>query len=227
MTGNRYIALAGVFLTLVGLGGCNGFGGANSTNPGSTPNSSSQIVFRFVGNTGTPFVATMSTSRSSWTIRGVVPLNALVANGPTPNPIRIVATKASNDTRLLSVEVLSGFNVVNLATTSINYGTIVANVGNNKLSNLAPPANPDVRFYVKGPPDGTYNALVEDETTAYVLQAQSPTVILFDSPNGNSQTGRVDGTFTQVKGAPIEVDLFFNSQFVHASGSGTFSIKIN
>ncbi|HZP45693.1 MAG TPA: hypothetical protein VFB15_08590 [Candidatus Binataceae bacterium] len=217
--------IAGLVAAVLGAG-CNGLGGGNSTNPGSTPNSSAQLVFRFVGSTGVPFIATVSDPRSSWRLHGVVPLNVLIVNGPLPNPIRIIGTKVTNDTRLLSVEIIQGFNVKTIATTSTPYGTIVAGI-NGALPALGAPANPDVRFYVKGPPNGVYNALVEDESVAYVLQAASPTVILFDSPNGNSETGRVDGQFTQVKGAPIDIDLFFNNQFVHASGSGTFTIKIN
>lgn len=212
-------------ITLLLLTACNGLNGGNSTEPGSTANSSAQLDFRFVGNTATPFVTTISTADSSWQIHGVVPLNVVVVNGPTPNPIRVVATKISNDTRILSVEIISGFGVANVATTSVPYGLIVAATGNTTLASLAPPANPDVRFYVKGPPNGVYNALVEDETKAYVLQAQSPTVILFNTPN-NNQPGRVDGTFTQVAGAPLSIDLFFNDDYAHASGSGTVTVKI-
>lgn len=218
---NLLVALAAALLILPG---CNGFGTGNSTLPGSTPDVAQQVSFRFVGNAGTPFLATVTDSRSSWQMHGVVPLNVIIANGTHPN--RIVATKLTNDQRLLGVEIINGLGVGNVSSTFANYGLVVAGI-NGELDALAPPANPDVRFYVKAPPGGVFNALVEDESNSYVLQSTAPTVILYDSPNGNSQNGRVDGIFTRVTGGPFSIDLTFNKSFTHVSGSGTVTIKIN
>jgi hypothetical protein len=215
------IAIATAWLLLAG---CSGFGTGNSTQPGSTPNVASQTSFRFVGNVGTPFVATVSDTRSSWRFNGVVPLNVIIANGQTAN--RIVATKLTNDTRLLSVEMIKGIGVDSVSSTFANYGLVVGSVG-GELDALGPAANPDVRFYVKAPPNGVYNALVEDESNAFILQSAAPTIIFYDSPNGNSQSGRVDGLFTDVTGGSLSIDLTFNKAIVHAGGSGTVSIKIN
>jgi len=215
-----------VALTIPATIGCGGFGTGNATQPGSTSVSSPQIVFRMVGNTGTPFFAVITNNRSSWQIRGVVPLNIIIANGPVPNSNRIVATKLTNDTRLLSIEVISGFGVAQISSTFTNYGVIVGNIG-ARLDALAPAANPDVRFFIKNVNNGDFNAVVEDETKAYVLQSQSPTMILYDSPNGNSLTGRVDGIFNVLSGGPLALDLSFNGHVVTAAGGGTVSIKIN
>lgn len=213
-------------LALAALCGCNGFGSGNSTQPGSTPNVAAQTSFRMVGNIGTPFVATVSDQRSSWVIRGVVPLNVIIANGT--NPARIVATKLTNDDALLSIEVISGFGVASLSSTFSHYGMVVGSV-NGTLISLAPPASPDVRFYVNGPADGVFNAVIEDATTAFVLQARAPSVILYDSPNNNSLTGHVDGILNLVGGAggPLSIDLNFDGALVQAGGSGTITIKIH
>src|SRR4029077_12890064 len=127
---------------------CGGFGTGNATQPGNTPNTSTQIIFRMVGNIGTPFCATISNNRSSWQIRGVVPLNIIIANGPLPNSNRIVATKLTNDSRLLSIEVISGFGAAQIFSTFPNYGVKGGNIG-ARLDALAPAANPDVRFFIK------------------------------------------------------------------------------
>jgi len=217
---------AAVALTLLATIGCGGFGTGNATQPGSTPDQSAQIVFRMVGNIGTPFFATISNSRSSWQIRGVVPLSIIIANGPLPVSNRIVATKLTNDTRLLSVEIISGFDVAEISSTFTNYGVVVGGIG-SRLEALAPPAKPDARFFVKNANNGIFNAVVEDKTKAYVLQSQSPTMILYDSPNNNSPSGRVDGIFTEVSGGPLALDLSFNGHVVTAAGGGTVSIKVN
>jgi hypothetical protein len=219
---------AAIALASIATLGCNGFGTGNSTQPGRTPNTSQQINFRMVGNIGTPFLATISNKRSSWKIRGVVPLNIIIVNGPNPNSVRIVASKLANDTRLLSVEAISGFDVLELSSTFTNYGIVVANIGGT-ISALAPAASPDVRFFARNAGNGIFNAVVEDRTTAFVLQSQSPTLILFDSPNssGNPQSDRVDGIFNTVTGGPLALDLSFNGHVVSASGGGTVSIKVN
>lgn len=217
------LARTGTAIALLAALGCNGFGTNNSTEPGSTPNTQSQTAYRMVGNVGTPFSVLISDQRSSWQINGTAPLSIIIANGL--GPTRIVGTKTTNDTRLLSVELINGFDVKVISSTFANYGTVVASFG-GRLNTLAAPASPDVRFFVKGPAAGIFNAVVEDETTAYVLQSRAPTIILYDSPNNNSQYGRVDGIFTQVSsGGPLSIDLSFNGHITHAGGNGTVSIK--
>jgi hypothetical protein len=226
------VRLAGA-ITLTAMLGCNGFGVGNATSPGSTPSLSAQIVYRVVGNLGTPFVATISDSRSSWTINGVVPLNILVVNIPTispgvAGPTRLIATKLANDSTLLSIEIISGFDVRLVDSTFAHYGTVVGGL-DGELDALAPHASPDVRYFVKGPANGIFNAVIEDVTTAFALQSRVPTVILHDSPNGGSQSGRVDGIFNLVGGGgPLNIDLIFNGALVaHAVGGGTQIVKFH
>lgn len=220
-------------IALTGTLGCNGFGTGNATLPGNTPATSAQIVYRVVGNLGTPFVATVSDTRSSWTLNGVVPLNILIVNVPSPGAgatgaTRVLATKLANDSTLLSVELINGFNVKVLSSTFAHYGSVVAG-SNGKLDALAPAASPDVRYEIIGPANAIFNAVIEDETTSFALQSRVPTVILQDSPNGGSQTGRVDGIFNLVNHiGPFDIDLFFNGKLVAVgAGAGSVIVKAN
>lgn len=208
-----------------GLAGCGGaFGVGNSTSPGSTPNQSPQTSYRIVGTIGTPFVATISDVRSSWQIQGTIPLSIVIVQDEPPE--RVVATKTVGDHSLISIEITTGFNVRLLASSSDPYGTAVGGVnqgnGNGALLALAPPANPDVRFFVKGPYVNVYNALIEDESHGEIVQSRAPSIILFDSPNDGSSSGRVDGIFNEVNFlGPFAIDLIFNGAVVKSSAGGT------
>ena len=209
---------------LIWLGGCGGFGSGNATSPGSTPNLSVQTSYRIVGTIGTPFIATISDARSSWLVQGVIPLSMVIVNDKPPE--RVVVTKAINDTSLLSIEIIAGFTVKVLASTTDRFGIAVGGVnqggGNGSLHSLEPPANPDVRFFVKGPNIGIFNALIEDQTQGSVLQSRVPSLILFDSPNGGTLNGRVDGTFNEVNFAgPFAIDLIVNGTVVRAVTTGS------
>jgi hypothetical protein len=212
---------------LIWLGGCGGFGTGNATSPGRTPNLSVQTSYRIVGTIGTPFIATISDARSSWVVQGVVPLSIVIVNDKPPE--RVVVTKTIDDTSLLSVEIITGFTVKVLDSTSERFGVAVAGVnqggGNGSLHALAPPANPDVRFFVKGPNIGIFNALIEDQTQGEVLQSRVPALILFDSPNGGMLSGRLDGIFTAVGfEGPFAIDLIVNGAVVRAIVGGTSAI---
>src|SRR6202035_3615866 len=110
--------------------GCGGFGSTNTTNPGSTRNVPQQTSFRIVGDLGTPFVATISDRRSSWVVFGTIPSSIVIVNDSLPD--RILVTKLSNDERLLSVEIVTGFSVEQLSSTVDNYGSALGavNTGN-------------------------------------------------------------------------------------------------
>ena len=208
-----------------GLAGCGGaFGVGNSTSPGSTPNQSPQTSYRIVGTIGTPFVAIISDVRSSWQIQGTIPLSIVIVQDEPPE--RVVVTKTVGDHSLISIEITTGFNVKVLASSSDPYGTAVGGVnqgnGNGALLALAPPANPDVRFFVKGPYVNVYNALIEDESHGEIVQSRAPSIILFDSPNGGSSGGRIDGIFNEVNFlGPFAIDLIFNGVVVKSSAGGT------
>jgi hypothetical protein len=216
--GLRKTVLALGFLLLAGCGGA--FGVGNTTNPGNTPNISAQTSFRIVGQIGTPFIATVSDSRSSWLISGVVPLSIVIVNDSAPD--RIVVTKLANDSRLLSLQIIHGFDVKLLASTVDNFGVAVGGINGN-LPALAPPASPDIRFFIKGPPVNIFDALIEDQSQGSVLQSRAPAVILFDSPS----PGRVDGIFNEVNFfGPFDIDLIVDGNIVkQAQGGITASLK--
>lgn len=206
-----------------GFAGCGGgFGVGNSTSPGSTPNKSPQTSYRIVGTIGTPFVATISDARSSWRVQGTIPLSIVIVQDKPPE--RVVVTKTVGDHSLLSIEITTGFNVKQLASTSDPFGMAVGGVNqggsNGSLLALAPPANPDVRFFVKGPNINIFNALIEDETHGEVVQSRVPSVLLFDSPNGGG-SGRVDGIFNEVNFlGPFAIDLIFDGVVVKSAAGG-------
>ncbi|MBV8771247.1 MAG: hypothetical protein JO166_02785 [Deltaproteobacteria bacterium] len=193
------------------MAGCNGFGGYNQTSPGDTPNIPEQTSFRIVGEVGTPFRATISDSRSSWQVSGTVPMSLAIVNDSPPD--RIMVTKLSNDGRLLSIELIKGFTVEVLDSTVSKFGSAVGAI-NGELPAFAPPASPDVRFVVRNPQVGLFQALVEDQSMSNALESRIPAVILFDRPN-NGGSGLVDGLFHQVYFTGVfDIDLMVNGNLV-------------
>jgi hypothetical protein len=205
--------LAGTVLGV--FGGCNN--SQNTGSPGNTPNIPPQSSYRIVGDVGTPFSALVSDSRSSWQMSGTIPQSIAIVNDSPPD--RIMATKTSNNARLLSVQVIQGFTVGTLDSTISNFGVAVGSAG-GALPAFAFPALPDVRFFVKTPVGGLFNALIEDNKNSYAIESRVPTVILFDSPNGG-QSGRVDGLFSQVAFSGVfQVDLVINGQLIQTVSGG-------
>ena len=219
----RRAAMAGTLALLSGCGGA--FGVGNTTNPGSTSNIPPQSSYRVVGDIGTPFVATVSDSRSSWVVHGTVPESIVIVNDAPAD--RIMVTKLANDSRLLSLEVIAGLTVTTLSSTTENYGSVVGQLTDQKpaLTRFAPPASPDVRFFVRGPAIDLFDATIEDLQNSNILQARVPAVLLFDSPNGGS-SGRVDGIFNEVTFfGPLDVELIINGNVKQVFGGTTVSIK--
>ena len=168
------------------IAGCNnqtGFSGS----VGSTPNAPKLTSYNIFGDVGTPFTATISDSRSSWTLQGNVPLYIVIINNLQPN--RIVATKTTSNSNLLSLEIILANRVADLQSTSAPFGTVSTQAGGS-LDPLPPPADPDLRIFASGPLNKNYTALVEDINTGFVIDARAPTLILFDQPDG-----KVDATF--------------------------------
>jgi hypothetical protein len=154
---------------------------------GNTPNGPPLTSYQILGAVGTPFTATVSNARSSWTLQGNAPLSVIICNNVLP--ARIVATKTTSKSNLLSVEIINGNHVSDLQSTSAPFGTVSVQVGGT-LTTLSSPASPDLRIFVSGPLNTTFSALVEDQTTGFVINARAPVLILFDTPNG-----KVDATF--------------------------------
>jgi hypothetical protein len=96
-------------VALTTLGGCQT---ENTGSPGNTANIAPQSSYRIVGDVGTPFQAVISDSRSSWRLTATVPVSIVVVNDHPPD--RILATKVTNDSRLLSVQTIQGFTVETL-----------------------------------------------------------------------------------------------------------------
>jgi hypothetical protein len=153
---------------------------------GNTPNGPALASYEILGTVGTPFTATVSDARSSWTLQGNVPLSIVICNNVLP--ARIIATKTTSNSNLLSLEAIIGTRVADLQSTSASFGTVSVQVGGT-LNSIASPASPDLRIFVAGPADQRYNALVEDITTGWVISSRAPNLILFDSPDG-----KVDAT---------------------------------
>ncbi len=154
---------------------------------GNTPNGPKLTSYVVTGVTGTPFTATVSDSRSSWTLQGVVPLSMIICNNILP--AEIIATKTTNDSNTLSVSIISANHIVDSQSTSTPFGSVMLQVGGT-LNMIAPPANPDLRIFAAGPFNKRFQALVEDINTGFVIATRAPTLIFFDTPDG-----KVDGTF--------------------------------
>ena len=171
---------------VISIAACNnqtGFSGS----VGNTPNGPRLPSFNILGTVGTTFTATVSDARSSWTFQGTVPLSVVVCNVAPPS--RLVATKTTANNGLLSLEIILGFHVFDVQSTSAPFGTVsIQSTGT--LNSIAAPASPDLRIFLSGPVNQRYQALVEDLNTGFVIATRAPSLILFDSPDG-----KVDATF--------------------------------
>ena len=216
---NAFVRIALIACGCALISACGGaFGTSNSTRPGNTPNIAAQVSFRIVGTLGTPFSLLISDADSSWQVKGVVPLSIVIIN--TKNPVRMVATKLVNDSSLLSIEIISGFSVKQLASTTAGFGVAVGSFG-GKLSNFAAPASPDVRFFVKGPSTAVFNALIEDLSHGEIVQMRAPALLLFDKPNNGNATKRVDGIFNLVNAfGPFDIDMIVGGSLVRVAAGG-------
>jgi hypothetical protein len=212
-------ALAALLCGLL-MTSCGGFGSTNTTNPGNTPNIAAQTSFRIVGRIGTPFSMKISDARSSWDIMGVVPLSIVIIQNELP--IRVSVNKLVSDNSLISLEIINAFTVEQLASSTDGFGVAVGNFG--RVAAFAPPASPDVRFFVKGPNEEVFDALIEDTKHGEIVEARAPALILFDSPAGGNG-GRIDGTFTAVNTyGGFSIDLIYNGQVVRSNFSGGSAI---
>jgi hypothetical protein len=177
-------ALGAVLTTSVAS--CNnqtGFSGS----VGSTPNGPKLPSYQILGTVGTPFTATISDSRSFWTLQGNVPLSISICNAPSADA-QLVVTKTSSDDSLLSAEIITANHVKDLQSTTAPFGTVQVQIGTGTLVPSA--ADPDLRIFLSGPLNVKYQALVEDIDTGFIIQSRAPTLIVFDTPNG-----KVDATF--------------------------------
>ncbi|HEY6420064.1 MAG TPA: hypothetical protein VIX59_13760 [Candidatus Binataceae bacterium] len=205
-------------LFAVTVASCNGGLGGFSGSVGNTPPTQPLTSFRVLGNPGTPFTAVISDARSSWTVKGAIPMEMVIVN--TMQPVRLVATKLSADASLMSLDIISGTVIKELSSTNAPFGTASVQLGT--LTDFAPPASPDVRIFVIGPATELFRGLVEDTKTGFEVTDRAPALFLFDQPNGS-----VDGLFTQLQNfGSFKVNLTFNGGVVTTiAGGPTVSIK--
>ena len=194
----------------------NSFGGIGGCVAGGSV--SGQLTFDVVGDVGTRFNATISDKDASYNIVGNVPLSVVLVNSHPP--IKMSATKTTNDSSLLSLNLVLGISLVQVASTSAPFGTIF--VQTNPLPKLGPPAAPDVRFFVSAPLGETFETLVEDTQTGFDINSTVPSLILYESPQG-----KVDGQFIQDENQGVfEIDLIVNGTVVaDTAGSPNISLR--
>ena len=188
----RLLAMGALGAALaLSVAACNNNQGGFSGSVGNTPNGPPLTTYKITGTPGTPFNATVSNARSSWTLSGNVPLSMVIANNVLP--AEIIATKTSSDSvNRLSIQIINGNTVLGTASTSAPDGTVSLQTG-GKLQEISPPANPDLRIFDAGPSKAKYQALIEDSKIGFVIDERAPTLIFFDSPDG-----KVTGQFFPV-----------------------------
>jgi hypothetical protein len=160
-----------------------------------------ETIYEVEGSPNTPFTAVITDKVASWRLAGTTPISVVVLNNRPPT--RMFASKLIGDASILSLEVLRASTVVQLASTTDPFGTVVVQTGRG-LKAIAPPADPDTRFFVKGAPGEFFNGIIEDKNVGFALGNFARTLFLFERPEG-----KVDGLFN-LPGSPLgplRVDL--------------------
>ncbi|MDO8434523.1 MAG: hypothetical protein Q7S58_19170 [Candidatus Binatus sp.] len=202
---------------LASSGACNNSLGGFSGAVGKTPKVAPVASFKILGTEGEAFSAVVSNKTSSWQISGNVPMDVAIVNNLTPD--RMVATKQSSDNGILSVQLINGAKVIDVASTTQPFG--VVSVQSGKPRSIAPAANPDLRIFVSGPAGERFSALIEDLHKGFVVDDRAPALFLFDSPNGT-----VTGTFDQIQNfGAFEISMFLNGELV-ATATGAPHVVI-
>jgi hypothetical protein len=211
------LALLGCCVAAACGGGA--FGTSNPTSPGKTSKTVAEQSFWVLGTPGTPFQAIITDSRESWTFRGVVPQMAVVLNA-SPG-VQMTVTKLSNDRSLVTAELLNANVLVAETSTTDPFGTTVVQTFGG-VTGIGPRANPDFRFFMKGPSGGLLNGLVEDLSLSYVFEARAPALFMFARSDG-----RIDAVINSVDEAgEILVDaLSGNTPTLEQTGGPRVLIK--
>ncbi len=213
----RATLISALAAILASSGACNNSLGGFSGAVGDTPKVPPVASFKILGTEGEAFSAVASNKTSSWQFSGNVPMDVAIVNNLTPD--RMVATKQSGDNGILSVQLINGPKVIDVASTTQPFG--VVSVQSGKPRSIAPAANPDLRIFVSGPAGERFSALIEDINKAFVVDDRAPALFLFDSPNGS-----VTGTFDQIQNfGPFEISMFLNGELV-ATATGAPHVVI-
>src|ERR1700688_2412009 len=205
-------AIAGLCCALVTACGIGGSVGGGSVSP--------EISFRVQGTNNTPFTALITDTTASWTVNGVTPVAIVILN---VNPsVRVYASELKGNSAILTVQTVSGGqDDLTLVSTDAPFGTVVTQTG--RLDQIAPPADPDARFFVKGSKGEAFNGLIQDLNNGFALNDFVRTIFLFENPSG-----KVDGFFslTSTDEGPLLVDLAIGGSVVaNASGNPTVHIR--
>lgn len=204
------------------LSGCNQGLGAFQTGVGNTPNRPPGTSFRVLGQLGLQFTATVADSQSSWQVQGAIPVSIVIVHNTTP--VRMTATKLSSGNGIMSLQLTVGFSVRQVSSTTDPYGTATLQSTSTApgFAPPPPPANPDLRIFVKGPLAERYSGLVEDRSEGFIISDRAPTLILFDTPDG-----AVDATLNQIQNfGPFDVQMLLNGGIVaEVTGGPTVTIR--
>ncbi|MGD0075496.1 MAG: hypothetical protein ABSD31_14320 [Candidatus Binataceae bacterium] len=194
-----------------GFGGCLGGGSTRS-----------QISFELLGDEGTPFTATIGDTQASYVLNGNVPLTVVLVNSHPP--LQMSAIKNANDSALLSLQLVYGTEIQQIASTSKPFGPVFVQTGT--LQAVGPAANPDVRFLIKSPPGEEFTSLIEDSSApsgnGFVVESTAPELSLFEGAQG-----KVDGQYIQLeKLGAMTVDLYINgAQVAEVTGAPNITIR--
>ena len=210
----KFCAIRAAWAALaLSLAACNNGLGGFSGSVGNTPKGPAQTSFRVLGTSGTGFTATVSNSRSSWTLQGNVPFSVQIINNV--QPARMIATKTAGDNSILSLQVINGTNQLEVASTTAPFGTVQVQT-RKKFDTIAPSAVPDLRIFVKGTAGERFSALIEDLTDGFTVDARAPALFLFDSPNG-----KVTGQFFQIQNlGGFDINMTLNGVVVATAMGG-------
>ena len=212
----RGLALTSLLAFAAAVPGCSNGLGAFQTGVGSTPNRPPLAAFRVLGETGLEFAAIISDDGATWQVQGSVPMNIVIVNNTTP--VRMIATKLSADTGILSLQLTLGFVVRQTSSTNDPYGTASLQSSPTHPGFAPPPplANPDIRLYVRGPLTERFSGIFEDSQQIFILSDRAPAIFLFEQPNG-----AVDASLTQIQNlGPFSVDLLVNGAVVATAHGG-------
>ena len=214
----RVLGISVLAAFALSVAACNNNQGGFSGSVGNTPNGPPLTTYKITGVPGTPFNATVSNARSSWTLQGIVPLSMVICNNILP--AEIIATKTSSDNNSLSIQIINGNTVLGSASTSEPGGNVSLQTG-GKLQEISPPANPDLRIFDAGPTKAKYEALIEDSKVGFVVDERAPTLIFFDTPDG-----KVDGQFFPVNRdfGTFDLDMTLNGVVVATVEAGPSAV---
>ncbi len=219
----RALARAATLATLLaGLWRCSQGLGAFTQGVGNTTNRPPGTAFRVLGQPGLQFTAIVWDTQSAWTVQGAIPFNVIVIHNTTP--VKMIATKLSPGTGIMSLQLTVGSTVVQIAFTVAPYGsaTLQSNPIRPGFGPPAPKADPDVRVFVKAPRGERFSGLIEDTSEGILVSDRVPALFLFDQPDG-----AVDATLDQIQTlGPFDAYLLLNGAVIdHATGQPTVTLR--